>query len=710
MVEKMTKYIPASYESKALAHNSSITVKTKFNESKLTALQIIPEEVNAIFNQQAVEKMQEEAIDRQSPELDAITGATESSSAVKRALKDCFAKASGKEMRHAKTVKDGTYQASAPSYGFMYPMTGEVTFQDNKITDINITKESDSLTSQWFEVAKEKMIPRIIKNQSLDTDVVTGASASSAAIRSITEKAIAKAGGEVNDWHTPVSTKTDTVILKDYDVIVVGLGGSGVLSYCAAAKSGAKVFGIEAAGAIGGNSVSTFGPMVVNSKELNAKYNNGQDNIDPADLYKTWIKYVGSDSKAEVIKTAIDQCGPAIDYYIKNFGFSFDGVFPGAPVGGFLPSFVREDWSKEWIIYTADRDNKKWYVSGPDHAFQFKTALEKAKGMNPNNNFKLELRAKKLLTDDTGGIIGVEAQYYDGTIYRVFAKSVILASGGFIGNSQMMKEVYGADCHVFGSTTAKGDGIRMARELGADTYALKTLPMIHISQVPYIIRDNSLSADQKAILSALATTPEAKQIDETGKILGSEDDTGTTNSDLKIQTAFAPGFHYFNAYSQNEIDWIRENGLAETTAKINIFAIGQGGKMPAPDTPIKDIDQIIDQAIIHRDVWKGTVRELAELLNMDQAKLAEALGSKTEIFYLFENAAYAYATCGGLNINEKMNVLRKDSSVIDNLFAVGQDSEGVENKNGEAYTPWGGQAQAWTFVSGKIAGENAASL
>ena len=57
-----------------------------------------------------------------------------------------------------------------------------------------------------------------------------------------------------------------------------------------------------------------------------------------------------------------------------------------------------------------------------------------------------------------------------------------------------------------------------------------------------------------------------------------------------------------------------------------------------------------------------------------------------------------------------MNVLKDDGTPIANLFAVGQDSEGSTNKDGAAYTPWGGQAQSWTFVSGKIAGEAAAAL
>ena len=42
-------------------------------------------------------------------------------------------------------------------------------------------------------------------------------------------------------------------------------------------------------------------------------------------------------------------------------------------------------------------------------------------------------------------------------------------------------------------------------------------------------------------------------------------------------------------------------------------------------------------------------------------------------------------------------------------FADGQDSEGVCNVDGKAYTPWGGQAQSWTFVSGKIAGTAASA-
>ena len=234
--------------------------------------------------------------------------------------------------------------------------------------------------------------------------------------------------------------------------------------------------------------------------------------------------------------------------------------------------------------------------------------------------------------------------------------------------------------------------------------------MIHVSQIPNIIRDDSLTADQKAILSAIATTTDAKEIDETGKILGTKDESGTTNSELTVGIAYAPGFHYYNAYSQEEIDSMKKNGLSETTAAVSIFGLNQGGKVPAAGTAIEDLDQIIDVAIDTNNAWKGTPEELAKALNMDEEALTKALGDADTTYYLFECAGYSYGTVGSLDVDENMNVLKEDGTPVTNLFAVGQDSEGVCNKEGEAYSPWGGQAQSWTFVSGKIAGEAAAAL
>ncbi len=698
-------YTAGTYTGEAEGHSSTVTVTVEVSSDAIENVTLDVSGETENIGGAIADDMQQAILDAQSADIDTVSGATETSSAIIRALQSALDQAAGTSSTGEKTeVTDGTYTETVSSFGVTGQMTGEVTFEDGKITDITITEEHDSETAQWFSVAESTLIPRIIEEQSLAVDSITGATTSSGAIKNIVANAINEAGGDSNQWYTEIEKSSETVTLEDYDVIVVGLGGSGILSYLAAADAGASVFGIEAAAEIGGNSASVYGPMALNSENLKEKYNNGEDYINEDDVYNTWIEYVGSEEKADVIKLAVYESGDALDYYMDNFDFSFDGV------GGLLGSFVVPEWTQEWTVYTADEDNTKWYAFGPDHTYQFKNAMEKALGMNDKNDYKTELTADELITDEDGNVVGVKATYYDGTTYEVYGKTVILATGGFLGNDEMMTEVYGSTVHTIGDTVNKGTGIQMGQSVGGTTYALGTLPMIHVSQVANIIRDDSLTADQKAILSAIATTSDALEVDETGALLSSTDESGTTNSDLTVGIAYAPGFHYWNVYTEEEMETIKTEGLSETTAAVSIFGLGQGGTVPEAGTPITDLDEIVDVAIETNNAVKGTVSEIADALGMDEDTLKDALGSDgTETYYFFECCGYSYGTVGSLDVDTNMNVLKEDGTAIENLFAVGQDSEGTGNVDGEAYSPWGGQAQSWTFVSGRIAGQAAAA-
>ena len=98
----------------------------------------------------ASEELQKQIMEKQSSDIDGVSGATETSNAVKAALEDAIAQASGSENKEKTALKDGTYEESAASFGVMGLMKGEVTIKDNKITDIKITEESDSLNSKDF--------------------------------------------------------------------------------------------------------------------------------------------------------------------------------------------------------------------------------------------------------------------------------------------------------------------------------------------------------------------------------------------------------------------------------------------------------------------------------------------------------------------------------------------------------------------------------
>lgn len=594
---------------------------------------------------------------------------------------------------------DGTYSGTAASFGWTGQMTCDVTFEGGAITAIEVTEEHDSETGEWFANAQELLIPRIIDAQSIAVDSIAGATITSAAIKQCVAAAIDAAGGDSSTWQTAPEKSTETKTLEGYDVIVVGLGGSGILTYCSAAYQGAKVFGLEAAGKVGGNSACTTGPMALNSEYLKELYTNGEDYINEDDVYDTWMAYVESDEKADVISEAVYRSGSSIDYYNENFGFEFTGR------DGLLGSFVVPEWDKLWAAYTADDDNTSFNALGPNKTYQFTRALDTANSLSSGSEYMTELKANSLIFDEAGAVVGVNATYYDGTTYEIYGSNVVLATGGFIANADMMNEYLGGTTNTLGVTLCRGDGIQMGLSAGAGLYGMGTLPMIHINQVANVIRTDELTADQKAILTALALTTDHTMVTTTGEPWGQPDADGNVVTDI----VYAPGYKYYVVYTQEEIDGIREGGLSEGQAAANAMFITQGGTLPAAGTPVEDIDTILEVGEQFGDVIKGEgVAALAEALGVDEATLSATLTDSAATYYAVPCCGYAYATVGGLNIDANMNVLRENGTPIENLFAVGQDSEGVCNVDGKPYTPWGGQAQSWTFVSGQIAGTRAA--
>ena len=700
----LAEYTPGTYSAEAMGHEQGLMVTITVDDSSITDVQLDLSHETPEIGGAAADALTEQILKAQSADIDGVSGATETTTGVKLALTDALNQASGAGNAEKQPVSDGTFSGTAPSFGLTGPLTAEVTLEGGKITDIKITSETDSLTGEWFGSAESLLIPRIIENQSLAVDSITGATTSSNGIRNAVAAAIDAAGGNSMEWYTDVPRQEGHVVLDGYDVIVVGMGGAGVLSYCAAADQGATVFGIEAAGKIGGNSVCTYGPMALNSEYLKEKFNGGEDYINADDVYKVWMDYVGSDEKADVIREAVYNSGTALDYYVNNFGFEFEGM-------GLLGSFVVPEWDKEWCVYSADEGNTSWNILGPNKTFQFLRALDIANGKNEKNRYMTELTAESLIFDDDGKAIGVSATYYDGTAYDIYGKTIILATGGFLGNDAMMKQYLGSTVNAIGDTVNKGAGIQMGQSAGGALYMMGTLPMVHISQVANLIRTDDLTADQKAILTALALTTDMPMVTTEGKPWGNANQSGTVDEGLDVEIVFAPNYMYYNIYTQADIDAIREKGLSEAQSKATSMFLSQGGTLPEAGTPVADIDEILGIGEIYGDVISAaSIADLAAAIGCDAATLSETLGGVETMYYAVPCTSWAYGTVGGLDVDANMNVLREDGTPIANLFAVGQDSEGVCNVDGKAYTPWGGQAQSWTFVSGEIAGKQAAAV
>ncbi len=610
--------------------------------------------------------------------IDAVSGATITSNAVKTALDMIKAQASGGS---GAAVADGTYTVTVPGYSVTEQMTLNVTFEGGKLAAIETVTAGN--TASIFATVEDLLYPRLIENQSLEVDAIGGATVASGAVKQALELAIEQAGGSAADWHQPVA-KSDAVIeLDGYDVIVVGLGGAGMTAYLSAAENGATVFGIETAAKIGGNSTNTSGPMAINPPSRVEA--NGGEIVPEADLLADWAEYTTidgvQDAKLDVVEMFISNSGETLDW-MEGYTFEF-----GASMRAF---FHPANWAV-WTSY-AGKDGKT-----KDDAYV--EAMEIAKAMNEKNDYQLELTATEILTDN-GKIAGVKAVSWDGTTYMIYGKSVILATGGYIGNAELCEEYIHGVWKTEAMTQCDGAGILMAQEaVNAALYNMDVVPVSHIAQVYNIIRNDDLTAGQKAVLSSLA-------LDKNYPVVG--EDGVAVNDRIGSFFAFdvwAAGPTYYVIYSEKEIEGFKENGLS--TANSPMF-LSQGGYASAGQ-PMVDLDEVLAVGEAYGDVFKAdSLAALADQLGLEN--LLDNVEDQGGAYYAIKGASYVYSSCGGLDIDANLNVLDVDGNAVPGLYAVGNDSLGVLLASEKAYVTYGGAAAGWALTSGRLAGAYAAEF
>ena len=581
-------------------------------------------------------------------------------------------------------VKDGTYTTQSESFGWNGLLTCNVTFKEGRIADIDVVEEYDTRTADIALMAFDKFIPRLIDSQNLGIDAVTGATYTSEAVRRCVAEAIGLAGGKSTEWYKSVGKSDSTVCYDGYDVIVVGLGGSGIYAYAAAAYAGAKVFGIEKTAKLGGQSATVSGPMAIGSDNTLKKF--GKSNAVPEELYDSWIDYAGP-AKSDVIRQAIEKSGTTLDFYMDNYGV---GLSSGAA------SFTNPDWNNFWYSFIPDSTMMN---TTRNKTYMFRNMMDKAVCAGSDNRYELELAAKSLIMDRNGSICGVLAEKSDGTLYKIYGKNVILATGGYIGNAEMVERNLGRMPGTLAYTVNDGAGINMAVEAGAATYNISVPPIIHIIQVPNLIKNANLTPEQKSILSAMALAKDQPCVTVQGQIWNPDD-----------PICLAPDFRYYVLFADSVIERFRTVGLPESYAGNVSHSIWQSESSRVPTgVPVESVDTILSVGIRYGNVLRAeSVSELSGLIGCQADVLSESLQGKEATYYAVAAVGYTYGTVGGLDVDVNCNVLDVYGNPIRNLYAAGNDCLGVENAAAKPYTPWGGQAHSWAMTSGYLAGTNAA--
>ena len=176
-------FTAGEYEASAQGFGGPVTVKVTVDADTVTAVEVTGEGETPALGGAAIEGYNTSLVGvTDADSVDVTSGATVTSTAVKEAFADALAQAKGEAVANDAAIafKAGTYTASAKGYNG--DVTVSVTFSDDAVTAIEVTDSSE--TAHVGDVAFEPMIADMLAANGSGVDNVSGATFSSAALRS----------------------------------------------------------------------------------------------------------------------------------------------------------------------------------------------------------------------------------------------------------------------------------------------------------------------------------------------------------------------------------------------------------------------------------------------------------------------------------------------------------------------------------------------
>ncbi len=579
-----------------------------------------------------------------------------------------------------------------------------VTVDENGVvTDIQVTKNGD--TAGISDAAVEAMPGRIMAAQSANVDGVSGATMTSEAIKMAVLDAVTAAGLDTVKWSTYAATEAAKADDATYttDIVIVGAGGAGMTAALTAAEKGANVIILESQAAVGGNSVRATGGM--NAADTPAQDENefGESAGVEKTLKTARTTYADNVTitklAEEVEKQWADYQANPVGYFDSDELMELDTMIGGKGINN--PELVEEladesadgvEWLKKYGIdltsvgsfggASVKRIHRPVNAEGKTIAVgsYMIPLLEKACEENDKISIQLETTATTILTDENGKAVGVKAVGATGNEVTVNAKAVILATGGFGANLDMVAELVPAlkGFMTTNAAGAQGQGIEMAQALGAATVDMDQI-QIH----------PTVQFDTAALITEGLRGDGAVLINADGK------------------------------------RFIDEVGTRDVVSAAEIAQPGSYSYLVV-DQAMLDKSSVIAGYVKRGFVFQGnTYEELAEALGVDAATFAETMNTwntyveakndpdfgrtsfaqplNTAPYYAIKVTAGVHHTMGGLMINTDTEVLKADGTAIAGLYAAGEVTGGVHGAN-----RLGGNAVADFVVFGRIAGEEAA--
>lgn len=472
------------------------------------------------------------------------------------------------------------------------------------------------------------------------------------------------------------------------DIVIIAGGPAGLAAAVAAGEGGARTILFDKANAVGGAANMGMGPLGIDTKIQRENFNN----ITVEEALKKHMEYTHYRVDEDLVSAYFHKSADTIEW-LQKMGVEFFGAF----------RYFKES-EATWHIVKADNG-----VIGPRAAGKMaKILAETAK--KQGTQFYLETAATDLIVED-GKVVGAKALAADGTEIEARAKAVIVATGGFIGNKEMVAEEFGLhlqeDFYPFHMPGLQGDGLKMMWKAGAAKFGLNI-------EAIYQIPDNSTWS----VLDGVLRQPNLL-INQFGDRFMDEGDMGNTTytgNALRLQ----PGNYGYCIMDRGILRGYQKNGpdIVDLVHSTDCFF---------------EFDEVAKKAVEQKYMGYAqadTVEGLAEQIGIDPQVLQATMDEYNEMcengldtkfhkkrkflrpitgrggyicgkFYLG-----AYGTIGGVRINRYGEVLDENQIPIEGLYAAGTDANTIYGDSYNFTLP--GNSMGFAVNTGRMAGEAAA--
>lgn len=511
------------------------------------------------------------------------------------------------------------------------------------------------------------------------------------------------------------------------DVVVVGLGAAGVPAARAAAEAGAKVVCLESSSHL--NSVAS--DMAIFGGQTQAQWGRGDGFLDKKMVVNMHMEECSHHVSQSIISRYYDESGAALDWFVgasKNLYMAPESYAE-------IPTDAQANYMFPYMYpvpetYDYTKEDLPCYPTSVGFSSLATVMADNLQAaVDAGAEVRYSTKGVELILNDEGAVAGIYAQAAgsDGYI-KITAPSVILATGDYLGNEDMMKfyapecvengiNILSIDLDDEGNYTNVGEGHKMGAWAGAAIEQWHA-PMIHHM-------GGGAGADGRGVIGNNGYL----WLNLRGKRFMNEDLPG---QQLENQVELQPqrkAYQFFDASWPEQLAYFpaahgvaciyRDEPLPEYTAsglRINV-------RTPA------DIDAAVEEG---RCLKADTIDELLGMIEGMDVETAKAsierynelarAGEDTDFFkssqrlFALENGPFYAAECGcaltlgnlgGLESDEECHVYNTDRELIPGLYAAGATQGG---RFAVQYPiSLKGLSCGMCMVYGKIAGENAAA-